>query len=116
MSILRYDFVMRALVHPSVDDIDLESVFYALGDKTRLRILANLHQGGGSPLICAEATANIENLSQSTSSHHFRILREGGLIESERKGKECYNTLRMADLEKRFPGLMKAVLALLAKN
>lgn len=107
---------MRTLVHPSIDDIELQALFYALGDKTRLRIIANLHAGGTTPLICAEATANIENLSQSTSSHHFRILREGGLVHSERKGKECYNTLRTAELETKFPGLMKTILTTIARQ
>jgi DNA-binding transcriptional ArsR family regulator len=101
------------MVHPPLDDITLESLFYALGDKTRLRILSNIYAGGENPIICAEATAGIANLSQSTSSHHFRILRESGLVHSERKGKECYNTLRLSELETKFPSLMKTVLDLI---
>lgn len=101
---------MKPLVHPAMEDVTLETLLYALGDKTRLQIVTNLYEGGKRPLICAEATAGIENLSPSTSSYNFRTLRDGGIIFSERKGKECYNRLRLDELEKKFPGVLKSVL------
>lgn len=94
---------------PPIECVTLESLLHALGDNIRLRILANLHKAE-KPLICSEATAGIAKLSSSTASYHFRILREGGLIRSQREGKECYNWLRSKELETRFPGLLTAVL------
>lgn len=103
-------------MHPSLDDITLDAVFHALGDRNRLRIVANLFQQSNDqqPLICSEAVKGIDNLPASTTSHHFRILREGGLVRSVREGRDCYNTLRLDELEAKFPGLMKAVLTLIA--
>lgn len=106
--------LMKQPLHPTMNDVSLETLCYALGDATRLQIIANLHKGGKRALICAEATAGIAQLSSSTSSYHFRMLREGGIVHSVRKGKECYNTLRLDELEKKFPGVMKAVLKSLA--
>lgn len=111
MSMVSYIIFMRVILHPSIDDITLEALFYALGNDARLRIVANLANAGKKPLICAESVEGIEDLSQSTTSHHFRVLREGGLVYSERKGKECLNTLRTAELEAKFPGVMKSILA-----
>ena len=101
---------MKLILHPSMNEVTLEALFYALGDKTRLQIIANIYRGGGRALICAEATSDIKDLPASTSSYHFRTLREGGIVRSEKIGKECFNTLRTAELEKKFPGLMKSVL------
>ncbi|HEY8966803.1 MAG TPA: helix-turn-helix domain-containing protein [Candidatus Methylacidiphilales bacterium] len=55
-------------------------------------------------------------LPKSTTSLHFRILREAGLIRSERVGVECDNSLRTAELEKRFPGLVRAILRAYAQE
>jgi DNA-binding transcriptional ArsR family regulator len=104
-----YNRSMKTLVHPAVEDISLESVFYALGDKSRLCILRNL-ANSHDPLICIDAVKGVEELSPSTRSHHFRVLREAGLIRSEKRGKECYNTLRMEELESKFPGVLPAAL------
>ncbi len=111
-----YIFVMRVMLHPSLDGITLESLFYALGNKERIQIIANLYRAGDTALICAETMKGIDDLPQSTTSHHFRILREGGLVHSERKGKECYNTLRLKELETKFPGLMKTILKAMAMH
>ncbi|MGI6876142.1 ArsR/SmtB family transcription factor, partial [Amycolatopsis sp. 3B14] len=50
-------------------------------------------------------------VAASTLSHHFRALRKGGLIRQYDEGRQRMNTLRTAELEKRFPGLVDAVLA-----
>ena len=100
-------------MHPSMDDVTLEALFYALGNKTRLQIVANLYQAyqnDRKPLNCTLSVKNIEPLAPSTTSHHFRILREGGLVCSERIGKDCNNSLRLDELNKKFPGLLLSVL------
>jgi DNA-binding transcriptional ArsR family regulator len=102
-----------------MDDVTLEALFYALSNETRLQIIFNLyqvHQNGGQALNCALAVENIEPLAPSTTSHHFRILREGGLVRSERAGKDCNNSLRMEELNQKFPGLLPAVLELLNRE
>jgi DNA-binding transcriptional ArsR family regulator len=48
-------------------------------------------------------------IPKSTLSQHFRALREAGLIRGERRGVEMYNASRCAELEERFPGLIRAI-------
>jgi DNA-binding transcriptional ArsR family regulator len=50
------------------------------------------------------------NVSKSTCTHHFRVLREAGVIEQEVLGTARLNSLRREDLDARFPGLLDAVL------
>ena len=59
-------------------------LFKALGDATRLEILGLLAAGGGSRCAC-EIEEHF-HLGQSTISHHLRVLREAGLVVSERRG------------------------------
>ncbi|MHC9086791.1 ArsR/SmtB family transcription factor [Luteimonas sp. RIT-PG2_3] len=48
---------------------------------------------------------------KSTVSHHFKVLRESGLVHTENTGTLHINTLRRTDIESRFPGLLSAILA-----
>lgn len=57
-------------------------------------------------MSCIQACAT---LPPSTVSFHHKILREAGLIRSEKKGVEVINTLRRAEIDERFPGLLQAV-------
>lgn len=98
---------MRPFVHPPVEDITLSGVLYALSDPARLAIIRAL-AGAGDCLSCSQAAP--EALPKSTLSHHYRILREAGLIRSERRGAEVRNTLRCQDVDRRFPGLLPKVL------
>jgi DNA-binding transcriptional ArsR family regulator len=96
---------MRPLAHPDQEQLTLTSVLYALGDPVRLEIVRMLAGQGG--LCCNAFDASIP---KSTMSHHFRILREAGVICSRKEGTQYINTLRHADLEKKFPGLLDVVL------
>ena len=49
-------------------------------------------------------------IPKSSLSNHFKVLRESGLIVSERQGVEMLNQTRCAELDERFPGLIKAIL------
>jgi hypothetical protein len=49
--------------------------------------------------------------AKSTVSHHFKVLREAGLVFTENNGAIHKNTLRRIDIESRFPGLLAAILA-----
>jgi DNA-binding transcriptional ArsR family regulator len=96
---------MRPLFHPQSSDISLAGVLYALGDPLRLKIVARLATEG--ELSCAELECSI---ARSTMSHHFKILRESGLVQTRKEGTQHLNSLRRAELDRRFPGLLAAVL------
>jgi DNA-binding transcriptional ArsR family regulator len=54
-------------------------------------------------------TVSDKAIPKSTLSQHFRALREAGLIRGERRGVEMHNTSRCAEIEERFPGLIRAI-------
>lgn len=49
-------------------------------------------------------------------SHHFKILRDAGLLETRPQGNEHLNSLRTTELEKKFPGLMRSILKLIQEK
>jgi len=100
---------MRQIHHPPLDQIELCDVMYALSDPARLEIVRCLAHERRA-LTCGEIN---RDRPKSSMSHHFKILREAGLIETKILGKEHRNTLRTAELEARFPGLIKALVRLL---
>ena len=77
----------------------LAQVFKALGDPIRLRLLSLIgtHQGG-EVCVCDLTTAF--DLTQPTISHHLKVLREAGIIASERRGTWVYYRLVPAALER----------------
>jgi DNA-binding transcriptional ArsR family regulator len=93
----------RAFNHPATDDISLDTVLYALSDPMRRQIVQKLM---ASDCSCIQACAT---LPPSTISFHHKVLREAGLIRSEKKGVEVINTLRRQDIDERFPGLLDAI-------
>lgn len=96
----------RKFLHPSMDEIDLPSVLSALGDPARLEIVATLlKEGSGS---CSGSCPR--ELAKSTLSHHFRILREAGIVLTHKEGVTHVNSLRREELAKKFPGLLDSVL------
>jgi DNA-binding transcriptional ArsR family regulator len=91
---------------PSRDEISLARVLYALSDPIRMEIVLKIVSAG--QVACG--AFNIP-MPKSTLSHHFKVLRESGVVASRREGNELMNSLRFADLEARFPGLIKAIIA-----
>lgn len=100
--------IMRQFVHPSKEDIQLSGLLDALGDPLRLHIVKNLMKKRGG-MSCSEA-APCSSVPKSTLSHHFRVLREAGIIRTTKQGVEHRNVLRLDDIESRFPGLLKTIL------
>jgi len=97
---------MTPLAHPSSDSLRLERVLHALGDTARLTMFRTIAASDG--LSCGEICSA---QPRSTLSHNTRVLRDAGLITSERQGKTLVNRARTADLESRFPGLMAVILS-----
>jgi len=100
---------MTRFVHPATADITLAGVLGALADPVRLQIIKRLLERRRGCLSCIEAAADTA-IAKSTLSHHFRILREAGLIRTEREGVENRNSVRCEDLNRRFPGLLAAIM------
>ncbi|GAB0104672.1 metalloregulator ArsR/SmtB family transcription factor [Nocardia sp. JMUB6875] len=67
----------------------LASTFKALGDPVRLRLLSLIAAAGGEEVCVCELTPAFD-LSQPTISHHLKVLREAGLLSSERRGTWVY--------------------------
>lgn len=73
----------------------MSSVFKALSDPTRRHVLEMLRKGPKSAGELAEAF----NVSKPTMSAHFAVLREAGLVTTERNGKQLIYRLQMSVLE-----------------
>ena len=80
---------------PARNELDLVEVLQALGDPA------------DSPIACHEIPIPV---GKSTGSHHLKVLREAGVVSAEVDGTRKYHTLRRADLDARFPGLLDSVL------
>jgi DNA-binding transcriptional ArsR family regulator len=95
-----------ALEHPAREELELAAVLHALSDPQRLRIVRTL-AADPEPRPCGSFGLDV---SKSTATHHFRVLREAGIIDQRTDGTSKFNSLRRDDLEARFPGLLDAVL------
>jgi DNA-binding transcriptional ArsR family regulator len=93
--------------HPETSEIQLPAVLHALSDPHRLEIVRRLDEDD-EPRACGTFGFG---LSKSTMTHHFRTLREAGVIRQERQGTTKMTELRREDLDARFPGLLDAVLS-----
>lgn len=102
---------MKPLFHPGADDITVEGILHALSDPVRVAIFAHIADSDDSHKCVAFSTVGEKDIPKSTLSQHFKALREAGLIRSERQGVEMRNTSRCAEINKRFPGLLPAIVA-----
>lgn len=91
--------------HPKTEDLTLDEVLYALSDPTRRNIVAKLVAKPG--MNCRKTCLD---MAPSTVSFHYKVLRDSGLIRSEKKGVEVINRLRKSDIDHRFPGLLAGIL------
>src|SRR3954465_14392317 len=98
--------VQETILHPRTADLELSQVLHALSDPVRLRIVARL-AGGDTERTCGSFDLPV---TKSTCTHHFRVLREAGVIQQRQEGPPRLNTLRRDDLEARFPGLLETIL------
>jgi DNA-binding transcriptional ArsR family regulator len=98
---------MREPHHPPREELELPSVLHALSDPARLEIVRRLAVGT-EEWSCGRFELG---LSKATLSHHFRVLREAGVVRTRPDGRKRLLSLRFDDLNARFPGLLDAVLA-----
>jgi DNA-binding transcriptional ArsR family regulator len=97
--------VAEALPHPKQDEIELGRVLHALSDPVRLQIVSSIANGGE----CAMSAIHVP-VAKSTCTHHFKVLREAGVLAQRQVGTARMNTLRREDLDARFPGLLDTIL------
>lgn len=96
------------LPHPTTEQITLANVLAALGDSTRLAIIAQLARDEATPMRCGQ----FWDLGSKTNiSYHVAKLREAGVIHTEVSGTSRLISLRREDLDKLFPGLLDSVVA-----
>ncbi|NUU25764.1 MAG: helix-turn-helix transcriptional regulator [Streptomycetaceae bacterium] len=96
---------MAALFHPTPEQFQIENVLTALGNPTRLRAVRKLADG------CEHACGTLmADVAKSTMTHHWRVLREAGLLRQDPSGRELMLTLRRTEIDARFPGLLDSVL------
>jgi DNA-binding transcriptional ArsR family regulator len=96
----------EGIAHPLRAEIKLAAVLHALSDPVRLKIVAAL-AGDDGEQTCSSFDVPV---TKSTCTHHFRVLREAGVIHQRQEGTARLNTVRRDDLEARFPGLLATIL------
>jgi DNA-binding transcriptional ArsR family regulator len=101
---------MRPLYHPSLNEITVQGILYALSDPVRVRICVELAQADCAMNCSAFLSKGNLKLPKSTLSQHFKVLREAGLIRSERKGVELKNSTRCQELKKKFGPMVVGIL------
>ena len=96
------------LPHTDTEDIALPNVLAALGDETRLTMIAILARNSEKAMSCGQF---LQLGSKTALSYHVAELREAGVIQVRPEGTKRMLTLRRDDLEKRFPGFLDSVVA-----
>ncbi len=106
--------IARTLPHPDLADVALPQVLFALSDPARLDLVRELAARG--ELSVAQCQATGPAVPKSTFSHHLKTLREAGLIWSLPAGRRRTISLRRDEVDRRFPGLLTAVLSPVASD
>ncbi|MDP2902052.1 MAG: helix-turn-helix domain-containing protein [Methylovulum sp.] len=106
---------MRTPYHPNIEEITVEGILHAFSDPVRIEIYADLATAECAKNCSTFLTIQKRVLPKSTLSQHFRILREAGLIRSERKGVELINSTR-CELKERFGPMILAIIEAYAKQ
>jgi DNA-binding transcriptional ArsR family regulator len=91
---------------PLRDEISLPKVLHALSDPVRMEIVLKIAKAG--QVACGAFDIP---MPKSTLSHHFKVLRESGVVASRREGNVLINSIRFEDLNARFPGVIEAIIS-----
>ena len=101
-------YVMDDVVEPAAEEFQLPRILAALADPNRLAAVRFVARNGES--WCAQVMEKaLLPMTKSTFSHHLRILREAGVLTKRIQGARGYTSLRKADLDSRFPGLIDSI-------
>jgi DNA-binding transcriptional ArsR family regulator len=100
---------MDDVVEPPAEDFQLPRILAALADPHRLATVRYVAGNGESWCTQVMQEAGL-TMTKSTFSHHLRILREAGILTKRIAGTKGYTKLRRDDLNRRFPGLMDAII------
>lgn len=92
--------------YPTHHVADLQVVLAAVADPVRLEMVRRL----GATLEPVACGALYDDISKSTASHHFKILREAGLTERSMTGGQSCQRLRLAEVDAALPGVLPAIL------
>jgi len=96
------------------DEMSLDQVLQALADPLRRQVIAELARDpSGTERLCVSFGLPV---TKATRTHHFRILREAGLIHQVDRGNSRPISLRRDEIETRFPGLLALIVAEEAKT
>jgi DNA-binding transcriptional ArsR family regulator len=93
--------------HPTPQEMDIGSIFAALADPIRRRVVLALAE---KPNEIRDCSSFERPVTKATRTHHFRVLRQSGLLRQVDLGNSRTNQLRIKELEQRFPGLMTLIL------
>ncbi|MEU3186725.1 winged helix-turn-helix domain-containing protein [Streptomyces sp. NPDC006923] len=97
----------EAKEQPATEQLELGVVFAALADPLRRSMVEELlREPAGVRRKCSSFGLGVP---RSTMTHHFKVLREAGLITQFDFGNRAEVILRRADLNRRFPGLLELV-------
>jgi len=102
---------MVRFTHPRLDDVPLASVLHALAEPVRLGIVRRLELdrvSGGAGLSSGVGAG--PEIAPATASNHYAVLRSAGLVHARKEGVQVIHTLRRSEVDRRFPGLLDAVL------
>ena len=92
---------------PELAAVDVLTVLQALSDPVRLEIVRQLAGSDEHGLMCGQIVLRV---SKSTGSHHLKTLHLAGVTAEWQQGVCKYISLRRAELDERFPGLLDSVL------
>ncbi len=107
---------MRPLFHPPIETVQPEAILHALSDPSRAAIFARIMTAGCVEACSVVSAVGDRVIPKSSLSNHFKVLREAGLIHSERHGVEMRNRSRWAEVDARFPGLLSAIISAYASD
>lgn len=97
-----------AFRHPERAQITVDGLLSALGNPVRLAVVRVLDAGGEHN--CTSVLNALGITAKSTMTHHWRVLRDSGVIWQRPSGRDNMLSLRREDLDARYPGLLDAIL------
>lgn len=96
----------RITDHLPAQEITLQGLLDALADPVRRSIVRQLAQSD-QEIVCGAFDIDV---TYSTRTHHFKILRQAGIIQQHYEGTMKMNTLRRDDVDAAAPGLLDAII------